>query len=211
MGKDDFTKIPNGVNGIEDRMSLVWHNGVTAGVLTRQQFVRATSSAAAKIFNVYPRKGLIAVGSDADLVVWNGSAKRTISAKTHHHAVDFSTCSTLRSLTLSWYSFVVFFDLSLYCVFVHMYVCGWLCVRACVDIFEGMEVTGVADVTVSRGKVVWENNELKVEQGAGRFIPRECFGSVYSGIDERDRLIDADEQPVQREPYAGPVFSPSDA
>eukprot|EP01117_Protostelium_nocturnum_P019371 TRINITY_DN838_c0_g1_i1.p1 TRINITY_DN838_c0_g1~~TRINITY_DN838_c0_g1_i1.p1 ORF type:complete len:501 (-),score=193.97 TRINITY_DN838_c0_g1_i1:49-1551(-) len=90
LGKDDFTKIPNGVNGIEDRMSIVWEKGVASGLMTPQEFVRATSSNAAKIFNIYPRKGRIAAGSDADIVLWDGKEKRTISAKTHHHAVDFN-------------------------------------------------------------------------------------------------------------------------
>lgn len=89
-GRDDFTKIPNGVNGIEDRMAIVWNNGVKPGLLTPCQFVAATSTNAARIFNLYPRKGIIAVGSDADVVVWNPTGTRTVSAKTHHHACDFN-------------------------------------------------------------------------------------------------------------------------
>jgi dihydropyrimidinase len=90
MGKDDFTKIPNGVNGIEDRMAIVWTNGVMAGKLTPSQFVAVTSTNSAKVFGCYPRKGRLEVGADADVVVWDGRATRTISAKTHHHAVDFN-------------------------------------------------------------------------------------------------------------------------
>jgi dihydropyrimidinase len=71
-------------------MSVVWEKGVTTGILTPSEFVKATSSNAARIFNVYPRKGRIDVGSDADIVVWNGDATRVISVKTHHHAVDFN-------------------------------------------------------------------------------------------------------------------------
>jgi len=89
-GRDDFTRIPNGCAGIEDRMSLLWHHGVGSGRLTPSEFVRITSSNAAQIFNLYPRKGAVRVGADADLVVWDAEASRTISARTHHQNVDFN-------------------------------------------------------------------------------------------------------------------------
>jgi dihydropyrimidinase len=89
-GMADFTKIPNGTAGIEDRMSVLWHHGVRAGRLTPEEFVAITSTNAARLFNLAPRKGFIAVGADADLVIWDADASRTISAKTHHQNVDFN-------------------------------------------------------------------------------------------------------------------------
>ncbi len=89
-GKDDFTKIPNGCAGIEDRMGILWHYGVNSGRLTPNEFVAVTSTNAARIFNLHPRKGALEVGADADLVLWDANATRTISAKTHHQNVDFN-------------------------------------------------------------------------------------------------------------------------
>jgi dihydropyrimidinase len=144
MGRDDFTKIPNGVNGIEERMAVVWTNGVVPGVLTPQQFVAATSTNAALLFNMYPRKGVIAVGSDADIVVWDPLATRVVSAKTHHHACDF-------------------------------------------NIFEGMTMQGVAEVTIARGAVVWEKGKLFTKNGL-----------VFEGIKERDAQRDVARSKVHR-------------
>jgi dihydropyrimidinase len=89
-GRDDFSKIPNGCGGVEDRMAVIWDAGVNTGRLTPSEFVRVTSANAAQIFNIYPRKGLIAVGSDADIVVWDPEGTRTISAKTQHAKGGFN-------------------------------------------------------------------------------------------------------------------------
>jgi dihydropyrimidinase len=89
-GESDFTKIPNGCGGVEERMSVVWDAGVNSGKLTPSEFVRVTSANAAQIFNMYPRKGVLAVGSDADLVVWDPQGTRTISAKTQFSKGGFN-------------------------------------------------------------------------------------------------------------------------
>ncbi|CAG9804133.1 unnamed protein product [Chironomus riparius] len=88
--KNDFTKVPHGVNGCEDRMKIVWEKCVAANLIDLQKFVAITSTNAAKIFNLYPKKGTIAVGSDADIVIWNHQANKTISAKDHIQANDYN-------------------------------------------------------------------------------------------------------------------------
>lgn len=140
MGKDDFTLIPNGTGGIEDRMGLLWHHGVNMGRLTKNEFVAATAANAAKIFNIYPRKGSVSPGADADLVVWDPERERTISKETHHQNVDF-------------------------------------------NIFEGMRVRGANIATISQGKVVYQDGELRVERGAGRYINRPVYAPYYEALE----------------------------
>lgn len=142
MGKDDFTQIPNGTAGIEDRLAVLWTHGVGTGRLTLEEFVAATSTNAAKIFNIYPRKGAIAVGADADIVVWDPAATKTISAKTHHQNVDF-------------------------------------------NIFEGMTVTGLASHTISQGKVVYQDGDLRAAKGAGLYVKRPAFHPMFEALEKR--------------------------
>jgi dihydropyrimidinase len=89
-GVGDFTKIPNGTGGLEDRMPMLWTYGVSTGRLTMNEFVAVTSTNIAKILNTYPKKGAVLVGSDADLVVWDPEKSKTISAKTQQSAIDYN-------------------------------------------------------------------------------------------------------------------------
>ena len=157
-GIDDFRKIPNGTGGVEDRMGVLWHHGVRTGRLTPSEFVAVTSANAAKIFNVYPKKGTIAPGSDADIVVWDPEKTRTISAKTHHQNIDF-------------------------------------------NIYEGMEVVGGPAYTLSRGRVVWADGQLRTERGQGKYIDRPCFPSYWESQKRRnERAVGT---PVERVRPAG--------
>lgn len=90
LGKDDFSKIPNGHPAIENRMELLFSEGVNKGRITLNKYVEVASTNAAKIFGMFPRKGTIAVGSDADIVIMDPNEKHTLSAATHHMNVDYS-------------------------------------------------------------------------------------------------------------------------
>jgi dihydropyrimidinase len=90
LGKDDFSKIPNGAPGIETRMSLVFDGGVRTGKMSLNRFVEVTSTSPAKIFGLFPRKGTIAPGSDADIVVFDPNKTQTLSVKTLHMKVDYN-------------------------------------------------------------------------------------------------------------------------
>ncbi|HUO16643.1 MAG TPA: dihydropyrimidinase [Verrucomicrobiae bacterium] len=135
LGRDDFTKIPNGGPGVEHRMSLIYSGGVASGRFSANRFVELVSTTPAKLFGLYPRKGTIAVGSDADLVIFDPKRKHTISAKTHHMRVDYS-------------------------------------------MFEGIEVTGMPDVVLSRGKAVVEGDKFLGRAGQGEFLKRATFAQV---------------------------------
>lgn len=148
MGYGDFRKIPNGTSGVEDRMAVLWHHGVRTGRLTPSEFVAVTSTNAARIFNIYPKKGAILPGSDADVVIWDPEKTRVVSAKTHHQNIDF-------------------------------------------NIYEGMVTVGNAAVTLSRGRVLWENDELKTERGSGRYVERRCFAPYWRAQQRRNALARA--------------------
>jgi len=90
IGLNDFTKIPNGTGGLEDRMPLLWTHGVKTGRLTPNEFVAVTSTNIAQILNIYPQKGAILPGSDADLVVWDPSKSKKISASTQKSIIDYN-------------------------------------------------------------------------------------------------------------------------
>jgi len=90
LGKDDFSKIPNGAPGVETRMVLLYDGGVLAEKITLNRWIELTATTPAKLMGLFPRKGTIAVGSDADIVVWNPNTTTTLSAKTHHMRVDYN-------------------------------------------------------------------------------------------------------------------------
>ena len=90
LGRGDFRKVPNGLPGVEDRVDLLHDGGVVGGRITRERWVEVISTAPAKLFGMYPRKGSVSVGADADLVDLRPEPPRTISAKTHHMDVDYS-------------------------------------------------------------------------------------------------------------------------
>ncbi|KAJ0008579.1 hypothetical protein NQD34_015994 [Periophthalmus magnuspinnatus] len=98
MGKDDFTKIPHGIPGVQDRMSVIWERGVIGGKMDENRFVAVTSSNAAKIYNLYPRKGRVIAGADADIVVWDPEGSKTISADSQVQAGDINLYEGLHRL-----------------------------------------------------------------------------------------------------------------
>ncbi len=145
MGKDNFAQIPNGCAGVEDRMAVLWTHGVNTGRLTPNEFVAITSANAARIFNIYPQKGSVSVGADADLVVWDPAASKTISVKTHHQNVDF-------------------------------------------NVFEGMNVTGLASHTISRGVLTWKDGDLRATRGAGRYVKRPAYPASFAALAKQAAL-----------------------
>ncbi|KAL3683562.1 hypothetical protein R1sor_001584 [Riccia sorocarpa] len=154
-GKHDFRKIPNGLNGIEERMHLVWDLMVNSGKISVKDYVRITSTACAQIYNIYPQKGAVLPGSDADIIILNPNRTTTISAKTHHTTID-------------------------------------------TNVYEGWTIKGNIEVTISQGKVVWDNGQLNVEKGAGRYIPMPPFGPLFDGLEKLDAARLRSYNPVDR-------------
>lgn len=106
MGSEDFRKIPNGTAGVEDRMSVLWEHGVRAGRISPSEFVALTSTNTARIFNIYPQKGSLKPGADADVVIWDPELTRTISVESHHQNIDFNifegmSCTGNAAVTIS--------------------------------------------------------------------------------------------------------------
>jgi dihydropyrimidinase len=128
LGQGNFAKIPNGLPSVEDRFTLLFQ-GVHDGRIGLNRFVELVATAPAKMFGLYPRKGTIAPGSEADIVVFDPHHERVISAETHHMNVDYSC-------------------------------------------FEGMNVRGLPETVLQRGKVLVENGEWHGKEGDGKFVPR---------------------------------------
>lgn len=139
LGRDDFTRIPNGCGGVEDRLHVLWHLGVNSGRLTPERFVALTSANAARVFNLSPRKGVLEVGADADVIVLDPERSKTIAAATQHQNTDFS-------------------------------------------VWEGLQVKGAVVHTLSRGRHIWADGDLRPQPGWGRYLARAPFGAVYEGL-----------------------------
>jgi dihydropyrimidinase len=129
LGRGDFSKIPNGIPGVEYRMDLL-HQGVVTGEISLPRWVEVSSTTPARMFGLYPRKGVIQPGADADIVIYNPAAKQTLSVQTHHMNVDYSA-------------------------------------------YEGMQITGRVETTLSRGRVVIDNGEYHGAPGHGHFLKRD--------------------------------------
>ncbi|XP_059429554.1 dihydropyrimidinase [Corylus avellana] len=156
LGIDDFRKIPNGVNGIEERMHLVWDIMVESGQISVTDYVRVTSTECARIFNIYPRKGAISPGSDADIIILNPNATVEITAKSHHARSD-------------------------------------------TNVYEGRRGKGKVEVTIAGGRIVWENDELKVVRGSGKYVELPPFSYLYDGIDKAEaKYLSSLQAPVKR-------------
>jgi dihydropyrimidinase len=130
-----FSVVPNGVPGLEARLPVLFSEGVVKGRIDLPTFAAVTATNAAKLFGIHPQKGTIAVGSDADLAIWDPEKRVTITNALLHHQVDYT-------------------------------------------IYEGLEVQGWPEVTLSRGEVVCEDGEIRAEPGRGRFLARGPYAYI---------------------------------
>ena len=126
LGKEDFRKIPAGVTGVEERLLVLWQKGVQAGKMSRSRFVEVSSSGPAKLLNIFPQKGCLAVGSDADIVIWDPNTTKTISKEDHLSNSDF-------------------------------------------NIFDGLEVTGVPEYVIFKGRLVTDQGLFRPMTGYGQY------------------------------------------
>ncbi len=126
--ENSFKHIPNGIPGIETRLPLLFSEGVGKGRIDLNQFVALTATNPAKLYGLYPRKGTIAIGSDADLTIWNPHQLVTITNASLHHNVDYTP-------------------------------------------YEGMELIGYPETTISRGEAVWQQGQVLAKAGRGEFLP----------------------------------------
>jgi dihydropyrimidinase len=133
LGRESFAKIPNGCPGIEDRMIVLYTHGVRGGRFSLNRWVELCCTNPAKLFGCYPRKGVIAPGSDADIVLWDPGRTAVISAASQHQRTDY-------------------------------------------NLYEGMEVTGLPTLMLSRGRVLVQDGQWKGQRGAGQFVARRPFG-----------------------------------
>ena len=148
-GCNTFDQVPMGCGAVEERMALCWHAGINSGRLTPSQFVALTSTRTAKLFHLYPHKGAICPGADADIVLWDPETHHLWSAQTHHSRSDNS-------------------------------------------VYEGLTTKGRASVTICGGQVVWENEQLNVTPGRGKWVPRAPFApqcAVARAFHRRHTLV----------------------
>lgn len=168
----------------------------SAGLMTVQDFVRVTSTAAAQIFNLYPRKGRVAAGSDADVIVLDPDQEHVISARTHHSRLDTNVyegescgeepCCEMSASARSWH---------------RRWSVTWSTTASLVaPTCAGKPIKGKVIVTISRGRVVWEDGKLMVERGSGRFVRMPVFGSLFDGLQLQDAARLGREFPYGRTP-----------
>lgn len=137
-------------------MHIIWDSMVETGKISVTDYVRVTSTECAKIFNIYPRKGAILEGSDADIIILNPERSFVMGAHTHHS-------------------------------------------RSNTNVYEGRKGKGMVEVTISRGRVVWEDGVLNIAPGSGRYVRMLPFGYVFDGIEKSDAAYRASlRAPVQR-------------